>query len=201
MAKQRAARLPDIRAADLREAGLTIGDTAEKRLRWVAEFVRRPLPAHSADTAKAGDCLLALWPPYEGGAPALSRDDVAWLHAEIRALLCDAVAGSVGFTRWPDEAGGLWLHRMSGVGEKPARWTAAASENYAERPRSGILRAVYSLVLAGGSRLLACRECQAPFVGQKRQEYCEELCSQRARTRTFTENKRAREKAKKGSAR
>jgi hypothetical protein len=190
--KKRTTKTPtDPRLDDLRAASRTIGDTAEDRLRWVTTFARAPLLQHSADFAKAGDCLVALaWPvpPMVVVPPPLSRETVTTLHDELRTILSDLVTRDAGSTVFPVKAP-VQLARLTAMHKKPAMWATSRTIR-TDDPRTDILLAVQHYVVAGGGRLLACLECRAPFVGRKRQEYCSEVCSQRARTRRHAPKRR-----------
>ncbi len=181
------------RFQDLEAATRTIGDTAEGRLRWVTAFAREPLPQHSADLTKAGDCLLALaWPvpPHIEVPPPLTRETVATLHNELGAVLGDLVIREGGPTVFPVTAP-VQLYRLTAMYRKPAMWATSRTDSV-EDPRTAVLQAVRDCVLNAGERLLACRDedCAKPFVGRKRQEYCSEKCSQRARNRRNSPKRR-----------
>jgi hypothetical protein len=189
-----------VRLEDLRAASVTTGATAEARLRWLASFVRAALPAHSAAAQEAADCLVAIaWPvpPYVEVPPPLTRDELVALHAELGALLRDLVTTEGDSTRWPkiDDLH-ISIRRMTPVGRtekfRLAQWSPGIGPRNPGRTREGILLAVYHLVLHGGERLFACLECKKPYVASKRQDYCEEKCSQRARTRTHAPKRRAK---------
>lgn len=184
------------RIEDVRAATRLIGATAEARLRWVTEFARDELPEHPGARAAASDCLVALaWPapPWTAAPAPLAQKTIETLHAELRVIFLDLVTRTEGSTDFPVSAP-VQIKRLTVAHQKPAKW-ASARPITPDNPRVAILLAVRDLVLMGGDRLLGCLDCKKAFVGRKRQEYCTDVCAQRAR------NQRNAPRRRKGAAR
>lgn len=177
MAKKTGGRVEEVRAATE-----IIGRTAEERLRWVTAFARAEMRQHPGELAVDADCLVALaWPvpPYTAVPAPLSRETVETLHAELRRIFRDLVTRTDGATEFP-VAAPVRIMRMTVVHGKPALW-ASTTRRLPTDPRTAILLTVRDLVIQGGERLLDCLECKGAFVARKRQDYCTDLCAQRAR--------------------
>lgn len=182
------------RSRDIRLAAERIGNTVDKRCRWLLdEFAPRdPDTMTSAERLMLRDHLQALsihrWrhidaetdlPPDPPGHVALLLNEPA--DEALRGLWQDVVA----LTRidvnafpvpLPDTGDGLWIQRTSNKG-----WVAFGRCRLRGDFRAVLLHHVADLLVAC-KRLRVCPECHGLFVAQRRQER-HAACARQARDR------------------
>jgi hypothetical protein len=185
------------RLAAMQQATERIGERDRERLAWVVQFAATEASDWDASTwLKHGDCLLVL---AGGSVPAnclggvrlptpMPSGDVQVIHAELRAMLRDAVSMPMGSgLSIPAEGVDSGLVRASFVGHKPAVW---ASVYRSPSTRLMVLHAVKDLVLRAGDRLVKCRLCSTPIIAVRKQQFCTERCAQ-----AFRNDKKAQRRA------
>jgi hypothetical protein len=156
--------------ADLRR--LADQSTEIDRLRRLVDLVREGFPTRGDEKAKLRAFLGGLVPEGQKGQPLDERETLA-LHKELGEALRGLVANPP--RQWPLPTAYTYVTR---------RLPGAPIELRSEgRTIDGVRSGVVNLLLAAGENLLACAECGAPFVRERRQEYCSERCSQRVRNR------------------
>src|SRR5262245_24081740 len=169
------------RFAEIAAASRQVGNTAEDHLTWLIRFASDdPATWHPATRTAYGDGVLALTGfavPSNclGGIPLpspLSAEDVGEVHRVLSRFLRDAVNGEAltplvvpGYVK-------VGLVRLTRAGEKPARW----GTSYRYQSPLGILHVLRDLILRHGDRLVACRQCETPFLAVKKQQFCTAQC-------------------------
>lgn len=159
----------------------SIHETPAGRLRWLMDFLRRdPAQLDSAEKLEAGSRLRAFLPSEPGtgwsttGSPmAISDAEISRIHARLADGMRRLLAGEQWSLPVPREAA---LYRMN---KNPKRLQVAQTV-IADGDDATVL-GVASLIRSHGERLRACKRCQAPFYGIKRQEFCSPSCGQKTR--------------------
>jgi hypothetical protein len=166
-----------------------MGRTPEARLRWVVEFSQLDLESLRPEerVAKGYDLrqLAVLGVPNPGVADSWVCDVGPMPDEALRQYQADIAQGIRGLLANPPQEWSIpapaeiHIQRFSTAGARKTGFYTVRQGD--ERQR--ILGAVADLLLAAGSALRACAECGRPLVARKRQVYCTQSCSQRARDR------------------
>jgi hypothetical protein len=178
------------RLACMKAASRKIGATAASKLAWLVRFsAEDPSSWHPGERAEAGDCLLALargrFPEnLIGGVELpdpLPPGDVDDVHRHVHALLHKVVNAAAGemVPVVTVESLEIGLVRLTFVGAKPAAWGVTS---WAPSIRDATLHAVKDLIVQAGDRLIACRACTSPLIGDGKRTHCRDsACGQKAR--------------------
>jgi hypothetical protein len=164
-----------------------VGETAEKRLRWVVEFTRRDLGDLTPGEVEAlGDDLrmaavrsqprgMGLNTKLSPMPPGVLRRYQVGIDEGLRALLGKDCQ---------------WLLSGRAVLQQRANGFRIAIDG---DEKAGILGGIAQLVVEAGERLRACQDpqCGRPFVATKRQVYCITKHSMRVRNAKRIEKERS----------
>ena len=167
------------------------GKTDEERLQWVLEFTERNLDElHPAKLEEIGEDLRQQLPPVghqlDGRIGPMPKADIRAIQRQISQGLRAALQEH---PDWTDPRSGWALParrvRLVNLGE--AQRPVFRSILEGGRPLASIIHAVAALIARIGRRFRACKKCGKPFIGRKRQDYCDGKCSQ-----NYRNSKRAR---------
>jgi hypothetical protein len=172
----------------LQAAAKRMGATPADRLRWILDFMTKDLDALQPEERirlgydLRGLVLLALPPDFRGKMLAKPMSD-----ADVRrhqAAIAEGIRGLVGTPPrpWPLAA----APQLVVAGERLTK-TGGARRRFAVRlggdETASILGGVAHDIVALGEGLRACLECGEPFVGARKEDYCDPLHSIRARNK------------------
>ena len=193
MKKQKKLTARDLRHSDdMDKARARVGDTAESRLKWVLSFKEVDLDALTAgERAAWGDGLrcLPVGTLSHGGrvmqtmAWAYSQDKMddatlAGLQEWVRDFFKALASNDAGFEYHPPES--ISVFRTNPLPSKTVQFQVMSKFPFLDKTRA-IQYSIVNLVLDGSEKLRFCFQCKAPFIPNRKQDFCKPQCSQKAR--------------------
>ncbi len=172
-----------------------MGDTPDKRLTWLLDFLRLDLDVKRPEERVAlgydlrmlgmestpvgrGSGLAGVGRSHFAPAGPMPDDTLRDLQRE----LAEAIRGLLGPSSraWQLPPVRASIYRFSFPGAKPVLFGMRYDS---EDERGGILWGAISLLQKAGGHLRLCPECQRIFLAVRRQAYCSAACSMRVRNR------------------
>jgi len=178
-----------------------VGETSKERLKWLLEFSKKNLDLlHPEERVALSYDLRALLKGSQQadgltGEPYLILRSVAGkamdesvfreLHREIKdgfkQLFSNKKSDEDHLRQWAfplPKTFHLW--RQSGLISKRTRFQFLSQFDYDDE-KGPILNSILNILIDSQNVLRACVFCYTPFVPVRRQEYCSQSCSQKAR--------------------